>query len=599
MYFPIKNTIKSYYNFIYWLVIDSIWRNKIESFFILITGFFGVFFQVQVFGLIIYYAKHFSSGQAITRWGYTLDFRNSYWLLTLVSLSVVISLALAGLCIYFSRKKILSLGRKYGEFCSKRILNTLNSVSYLPNYTINDAGQSKYLFKLLTTDSRFCNRVLRMLLNMIIPALTLIVAMIALIYLEPFLTLMVLILQSFYIINQYKVSRKGANYSVDFETHSPYATLELRSMLDYFKHQPQNHSEIDMIDRLFSKGPIKKQMDAYEGRIRMVENSRLVSMFFMALTLGIIMVIMGSNIIHEGYGWERLLIYVIALRYAMANLQTSFALITSINRFYPQVRRYYHFIQNTCSLNKTADLPLPDYYVLTVGKKRLKKSEKNIVIGPGDRVAIVIQIDINRYTLTSFAKVMFSKTEYDLKSIIQSMRIVSAKHSCPQTELYKDMKIDLQSNFENIKYLFPNEASFEKAIKFFPKPPDIVFNKNIWDSMKPEIKLIFSFISAVKSDCRWILIDAISLNYFDQKSIYFYLELLKEKITLLIFNKDLSNIGTYAENSVVIVGEKTVIGLGSPLWYSYVHKEVKDVLLSKSKKKNIIDDDDEDFDDEG
>ena len=464
----------------------------------------------------------------------------------------------------------------------------LNSSLYLHNNSINGDKQSKYLLKLATTDSRFCNRVLRMLLYLIIPALTFNVAMIALFYLEPLLTLVVLILLSVFIINQYKLSRKGAKYSVAFETQSPYATTELRSVIEFFKHQPPINSETKIVDKLFLNGPIRKQMDAYEGRIKVVENSRFVSMVYMALTIGIIMVIIGSNIIREGSGWERLLAYIVALRFAMTNLQKCFSIITSINRFYPQVRRYFLFIQNTYSIDKTDDLPLPDHYELKVGKKRLEGSEKSLIVKRNDRVAIVTHIEPNQYTMASFAKAILNKTEYDLKSTIHSMRIVSAKHSCPQTELYKDMKLDSQSNWENIKCLFSNDSLFEKAIKHFPKYPDIVFDKNSWDSMDSEIKYLFSFISAVKSNCLWILIDAGFFKSFDQKSISFYFDLLKEKITVLIFNKDLSEIGNYAENAVAIVGEQAIIGLGSLSWYSGVPTEAIDSIYLNQKRKTHL-----------
>ena len=97
----IPEKIKSYFSFLGWFISDSIWRYKSSSLFILVVGFLGIIFQVQVFFIIIYYARHFSSGEIITMAGYSFDPRTSLSLLTIGSLFVAVSLSLSALCTYF------------------------------------------------------------------------------------------------------------------------------------------------------------------------------------------------------------------------------------------------------------------------------------------------------------------------------------------------------------------------------------------------------------------------------------------------------------------------------------------------------------------
>jgi hypothetical protein len=117
----IKNSLKSYSSLLSWFFFDSIWKSKWQSFFVLGTGFLGVAFQAQVFGLIIYYARKFSSGELIELVGFSFDPRTSVGLLASGSATVVVLLSLSALCIYFSRQSILRMGRNYEEFCAKRV----------------------------------------------------------------------------------------------------------------------------------------------------------------------------------------------------------------------------------------------------------------------------------------------------------------------------------------------------------------------------------------------------------------------------------------------------------------------------------------------
>ncbi|WP_169704358.1 hypothetical protein [Candidatus Kuenenia stuttgartiensis] len=60
-----------------WLIGDSIWRFRKESFLILFTNFIGVSFQVWTIGLAIYYAKAMQSGSTIKLLHYEFNARTS------------------------------------------------------------------------------------------------------------------------------------------------------------------------------------------------------------------------------------------------------------------------------------------------------------------------------------------------------------------------------------------------------------------------------------------------------------------------------------------------------------------------------------------
>ncbi len=206
----------SYLTFIRWLLKDSLWRKKWLTSFLLLSGFIGVSSQGAVFGLIVYYARHFSSGESIELIGYTIDPRTSLVFLVSGSLLVVLLLLLSTLCIYFSRRTILKMGRDYEEFCAVRVFSFLGEGGNLFLAMKQGVSAESYLFRLVKSDSRFAGRILRILLTLIIPGITLFVAIIILLSLDAILTLIIAILASALFYLQYRAALIAAQQKISF-----------------------------------------------------------------------------------------------------------------------------------------------------------------------------------------------------------------------------------------------------------------------------------------------------------------------------------------------------------------------------------------------
>ncbi|MCW7755404.1 hypothetical protein OOT00_15590, partial [Desulfobotulus sp. H1] len=299
--------LNRYAVFLIWLLKDSLWRDRWLASAVLAASVLGVVFQIKVFGLILYYARFFSSGELIHIGPYAFDPRSSSLLLMAGSAMVVVFLSLSALFIYFSRKKMLFMGRRYEEFCAKRIFSLLASKG-IPDRSVLEGPGEVFFLRLIKSDSRLAGRVLRMILSLVVPALTFSAAAALLVYLETVLTCAVMFLGIIYLYYQYLVSKSAAAYSVIFEKNGPAASKAYKLLLQDCMEQPGNNGCSQKIDSVFLKDPVKKQLDAYVGRLKASETSRFISGLFMAVIIGLILVVMGSAIILEGAGWGRLLI---------------------------------------------------------------------------------------------------------------------------------------------------------------------------------------------------------------------------------------------------------------------------------------------------
>src|SRR3989304_1917626 len=224
-------TLSRYSTILKIIAVDSIWGFKKESFLILITNFFGVFFQVWTIGLAIYYAHALEKGNNIKMLGYEFQTRNSIGLLFVCGMGALLSLLLSAWLIYFSRMRGLTLRRRYEEFCSKRVFALFGSNLKIwapPDKSFSD---SNIILRIARTDSRNIGRVLWMLLDTIIPVITLLVSVGVLFYTNAPLTFLMLVIFGISSIFQYKISVMGAKNSSLREKYARGASLEYQQII--------------------------------------------------------------------------------------------------------------------------------------------------------------------------------------------------------------------------------------------------------------------------------------------------------------------------------------------------------------------------------
>ena len=131
--------------------------------------------------------------------------------------------------------------------------------------------------------------------------------------------------------------------------------------------------------------------------------------------------------------------------------------------------------------------------------------------------------------------------------------------------------------------MFPNRTMWETALTELPKNLDKPINSNHWSSITPATKVCIALISIVSSDCQWVFIEAKALDLLNKESAPFYLDLLGDKMVVIVHNDNFRAVGTYGESLVAVGEEDVLLGIGTPHWFEKVKKRV---IKNFDKKKN-------------
>jgi hypothetical protein len=98
---------------------------------------------------------------------------------------------------------------------------------------------------------------------------------------------------------------------------------------------------------------------------------------------------------------------IVALRFAMTHLQTVFSGLTSITRYYPQVSRIYDFLD--CSRSEDVLVHQTDgKYILEFRMSQIRMPSERFVMENGTRLSLVLDVDLNRYTIPSVLQSMIN-----------------------------------------------------------------------------------------------------------------------------------------------------------------------------------------------
>ncbi len=579
--------IRNYLRILRALLSDSICRYKTKSLLIVIASAVGLLSQISAFAIVFYYVNHVASGELIKIdfWNTEINFdpRASLDLLILVSSTILLFLVVSALLVFYSRSLSIRLSRLYNEHCIETILSNLGGTC-IPRYNKNQAEllSDRFFQRLLISDARICGRVLRLVLTLIFPVLTLIVSFSVLFYLDVFLTCIIFAAMSVYLYFQGNISKRASNFSSVFEIHTPAASKKIIDIFNISKQSQLGFSaNLNVHKDIFNFGPFKKQLDAYEARRRYVEYSRLVSGIFIAIILGLITLIMGERILASKSGWGELIIFVVALRAAMMNLQPVFNQITSINRFYPQLRRYFNFINNYYFKNAQFSDQYNQHYRVAVKKPILETSELFMELRAPSKVAVLFPNEINKLSAYKFLNLIFYNSSEHYYSIAKRAAFITVNSVIPDDLTSKLRKQLQQKQINGIS--FPEALSLEIDMEIFNKDT----KENNLANSSENSKLLISAISVVLADKKIILLDADELEKLSLIDLDFLFELLNEKILLILYKKFSSEFAKWHESDVILMTDSEILGVGSLEWVqaNRMKIEVATVNACKNARK--------------
>ena len=342
MFDPLNQFFSRYKGIAAWVWHDAICRFAKPVIKNVLASMTSLACQVAAFAIVFFFVKALEQNKIFSLFGHAFNSRSAGVIIS-VGLFAFFFFNVSALLAYFASVNSIQLRRNYVEFCFKRVLVF---ASRLPHPTTRKANQMLARDELkggLKQESEYCGRFLRQLVEIILPAGSLVAYSIVLFALSLFLSMVIFPLIIVTSIFLQKINSAAVQTTRDLKFYTKHASFKRRILL---QRMSRSASPIEYSDRLmndfFSNGKTRHYFDAFFRRFILAEKTRLVANILMSASILGVIIAATTGVMSKN--WSVVFGYLIALRAFSSSLSHLGSGVTLISRFFPHVETYYHFI---------------------------------------------------------------------------------------------------------------------------------------------------------------------------------------------------------------------------------------------------------------
>lgn len=577
-----RQRLRQYAVVLLWLVKDSIWRSKLLAISVVLLGFAGVTFRVSAFGFAVYYARLLQKGKTFSLLQWQFDPRHSAPLLVLFAFGVMFAFLLSSLLVYASQMLVLRMMGRYERHNIERALRLFGrhpapsrAVAYEPVYT------EQGFIKLISGDVRMIGRALRMLLSLIVPVSTFLVAVAALFLIDVPLTLLVLALIMVASAFLYRISRRGVAHTRTMEATARGAQDCKRALMKWAAglHTPEL-AENDRIDEVVGGGEVDGNLRAFVGRLAVLERCALTNDIVFASVLLAVIVVLGRASISQQASWGLLVVYLLALRYAMNKLKHATRLLTSINRFYPLFQRYFRFVEISQDPPPPTGLYHPTHTV-SLQERAIPDSEQQLTLTSGSRLALLTHTPLSRYSLAEVFDRIGMADERECDRALGSVSFVCREFGCPPVTLREFVRYGPEQTWSNLIGELAETGLAQQAREQLVRNLDRRLDEKVWGRVQPPVRFALAMLAVCRSQSAWVVLEQEGFDAMPVEARDRFLNRLTDRVVIVVSAKNWTLSSSHMSHVAVTDGQGP-IGLGTVDWARAHQEEVQQQMIARA-----------------
>ncbi len=561
--------VSGYLRLLWVLSKDSVWRFKARSAFILASGNVSVSLQGAALALALQYGRWLEQDANPTYFGRTWEARSSLELLWLFTAGVAALLAIAAGLNYLSRTSSLKLAGRYEVFCSKRALALFSASSRV----VPDVGQKladdATVARIVRVDAREAGKVLMFVVDGIVAGVTLIAVFAALLALKLELTVLLLGLMALSGGFIYRVNKSGADASRRLEESASEASKEYKRAIRWLRGTtfPRPEDPNWVSSSVVESEDTMRHFGAYQLRWRVTEDAKLVANLVGAISFFVILGVFGTQIITSGTGFGVMAVYLLALRKGTGSFRDVNQRLTAITRHYPQVKRYFAFVEASQIAHEDAEVPArPTKLHLNVTSPGLDESLPSADVGSPSTLGLLTPVAVNRYSLAMVVDSLFGGSDHPTaRYVLRSSAFATGDYEPLPRQPFR-ASVGIPADWDRdrlVRQLGELGITDAESIPELDMPCD----EKAWREVTEAQRFVFAVLSALRSSAEWIFLDERGLSSLNEEQRTALLTRLHGRMTVVAYDHRVSEPGAYAEELVAVIDGERLIGFGPVDWF--------------------------------
>lgn len=418
---PVVLQFQRYARTLRWLLRDLRGEFGRDWLIAVVAGSAGVLIQGSTIGLVIVFAQRLQSDAVLSGFGRELPSRSPEALM-IVAVIVLLALAFSAFLIFLQNRLVIQTGYRYEDVCQERVFLSLGFRPRRAGAQAPELSADAEIMRLGSGDAGQVNRAVRLLMLTPVSVLTFVAATAVMFRVSLLLSLLILPIIGIALVVIYRLNIRAAAASLRFERDNPDARRQVRLAFQLLK---ETHRRIerntDFIRELLRGGSAQRVRDANLERILAPMRAMLVANILLASCLALILLYFGLRVLEGSPGqWQYLVAYIAALTYSLNSLKTIATQFTSLNRFYPNVRRVHEFLS---AVEQGDAAAVSEFSVLPSGVPGISGLE-SLEAGPGRIIGLVTAEQVNRYTFPDIVSSLASSASCSAESVLASSSLL-------------------------------------------------------------------------------------------------------------------------------------------------------------------------------
>lgn len=404
--------LQRYRQAVVWLVGDGLranWGRVIGIFFFQLLG---VLAATASMGLVLGYIHWAQDPYPIIISDRTILETPDRNALLLASAAALVMGILSAVSLYLGDYGVARLTRGYQRSLLRRLLEVavhprLGAITILYERRF---FEPIILRDLIVAGARFTALSVRALVQLFLPALTLVIAAIVLFAVDHVTTLILSTLIALYLLPLYRINHRVARHHRAYRRMNRVVSKSilgaLAGVLD--ASGPAREFARRATDGIVDGEDFRAMQEAFYGRMLAAKRVALLNGVFLILLVVMILLLFAGE---ETISWSRLLAYIIALRFAWTSVRQVTALLTGFNQFFSEVEKVAGLIRIAREIGDSSDTAederLTEGELVSSPRSRGRfNAADRIPIGPGSVVLAINPRSVGRATLEHTAQTL-------------------------------------------------------------------------------------------------------------------------------------------------------------------------------------------------
>ncbi len=586
-----------------WLLADAVRRNPGRSALVLAGSFLGALSHGAIFGLLVAYARALEADSPLSLGSMTIQPRDerTFFMMGAITLALLLGSALV---IYFSRRQVVALVVRHYRHCSQQVLRLYGARPDARLRPANFRQVLRALKKRSNIDAKLCGKSLRILLGAIVPLLTVIWTSAVMFWIDAWATLGVLALVAVFLVLYYFVNRRVVLNQRRLEASKPQARADwldhVQKTRSHARWSPRHEQQTQ---RLYDTGEMRVSLEAYGQRLLATVHAEFVGNVLLALGIAGVLIYLGAQAIGQEIGWSEFFAFLITARIGISSVRSVFTSLTGFSKLYPFVRRYYDFVLSAPREDSAVE-PVSHLQFIAPDEPQFEGLQR-CDARPGDRIALLSPVEINRYTVFYFADCLTAGSDVPSERIVGSIYFVhSDQVAVGQVSVREFAHLpagwsiaDLDARFNGVELGRRLTASGFNDLEKVHRRREF---KSMGESLRHELLLA----SAATSLASVVIIDHEVLAQIEPDARRRWLEALGDRIVLVHCGEEPARVGLAGESAVCVATAAGVAALGSPAWLHQHEQDIRAFIASTREADSAadvaddVDDEEELLDDE-